>query len=413
MNPSLSLLLSGKIKTMKSVKRITLSIVAALLTLHVVAQEVKDSVPEKFVFSTLASVPASCVKDQYASGTCWSFATTSFLESELLRMTGDTFDLSEMYFVRNAYLTKAMRYVRLHGTANFGEGGQAHDVLNVIRASGMMTEKAYSGLANGQTKPAHAELESVLSAMVGALAKNPAGKLSPEWIKALSGVLDVYLGPLPQTSGYKNQTAAEFGKQISPDDYVEITSYTHHPFYSSFSLEVPDNWAGDQYYNVPLDDLISIMENALKAGYSVAWDGDVSDKGFSHQKGVALVPETSLDHMTATERSKWEKIPEKDLKLQLYQFDKPVPEKDVTAEMRQTAFDNFSATDDHLMHITGLVKDQNGNLYFRTKNSWSAESNAFGGYLNLSVPYVKMNTIAILVHRDAIPRDIRKKAGIR
>jgi bleomycin hydrolase len=388
------------------------SLIVLTLSAQPMAQTTKDSLPEKFVFTKAIELKATPVKDQSASGTCWSYATTSFLESELLRTTKDTFDLSEMFFVRQAYLAKATQYVRLHGTANFGEGGQAHDVMNVIRHQGMMPEAAFTGLANGQTKPAHAELEAVLAAIVGAVVKNPGGKLSPEWSKAIAGVLDVYMGNIPSTFGTPGTTASEFAQKIKPDEYVEITSYSHHPYYASFPLEIPDNWSGGFYYNVPLDELTQIVDYALSKGYTVAWDGDVSDKGFSHRNGVAIVPEVNLENITATERGKWEKLTEKERKAQFYTFEKPVPEKTVTAEMRQAAFDNFSATDDHLMHITGTVTDQNGKRYFCTKNSWAADSNSNGGYLNISESYFRMNTIAIMVHKDAIPGDIRRKLGI-
>lgn len=396
-----------------SLKSISASFLLLAVSFQISAQAPKDSLPEKYVFTARITLPATPVKDQSATGTCWSYATTSFIESELLRLTKDTFDLSEMYFVRKAYETKALNYVRLHGTANFGQGGQAHDVMNVIRRYGMATEEAYSGLANGQTKPSHAELEAVLTAMVGAIAKNPAGKLSPEWMNAISGVLDVYLGKVPSSFGKTNTTPSEFAKKINPDDYIEITSYSHHPYYTQFALEIPDNWSGDQYYNVQPDELIQIMDYALGKGYTVAWDGDVSDKGFSHKNGVAIVPEVSIENMAATERSKWEKLTEKERRAQFYTFGKPVPEKNISPEMRQAAFDNYLATDDHLMHVTGSVTDQNGKRYFRSKNSWAAESNSDGGYLNMSESYVRLNTIAIMVHKDALPKEIRKKLAIR
>lgn len=384
-----------------------------LFSLQLKAQSQKDSLPENFVFTKVIDLPATSVKDQSASGTCWSYATTSFIESELIRTTKDTFDLSEMFFARKAYEAKAIHYVRLHGTANFGEGGQAHDVLNVIRKYGMLTDAAYSGLSNGQTKPVHAEMDALLKAMVEVISKNPAGKLSPEWINAVSGVLDVYLGKVPATFGPSNITPLEFAQKFNPDDYIEITSYTHHPYYSAFTLEIPDNWSGATYYNVPLNELIQVMDNALSNGFTIDWDGDVSDKGFSHKSGIAIIPEINIDNLAATERGKWEKLTEKERKAQFYSFTKPVPEKKITPEIRQAAFDNYSATDDHLMHITGTVTDQNGNRYFRTKNSWGADSNSDGGYLNISEPYVRLNTIAIMVHKDAVPKEIRKKLGIK
>lgn len=380
--------------------------IAVFLPLLLPAQEKDTTNPEKYIFTDVVRISATPVKDQYSSGTCWSFATTSFIESELARLTHDTLDLSEMYFVRRCYEQKARNYVRRQGTSNFGEGGQAHDVLNVIATDGMMTEAQYSGLANGQTKPVHAEMEAVLKAMVDALVKNPNGKLTPEWFKAINAVLDVYLGPLPVNE------ATVSSPKLNPADYVEITSYTHHPFYKPFILEIPDNWSNSSYYNVPVDDLIAIMNNALENGYTVAWDGDVSDKGFSHKNGVAIVPDVTLESATGTERSKWESIPEKERQKQFYTFDKPVPQKKVTQEMRQAAFDNYSATDDHLMHITGMVRDQEGTRYYITKNSWAAGSNSTGGYLNMSESYVRLNTIAIMVHKNAIPKEIHKKLGL-
>ena len=389
------------------------SILVFAFGFQIYAQKAKDTLTEKYVFTKVIDLPATSVKDQSATGTCWSYATTSFIESELLRTTKDTFDLSEMFSARKAYEAKAINYVRLHGLANFAEGGQAHDVMNVIRKYGMLTEAAYSGLSNGQIKPNHREMDALLLAMVGAIAKNPAGKLSPEWSNTISSVLDVYLGKVPATFGKANTNAVEFGKKINPDDYVEITSYTHHPYYSTFVLEIPDNWSDGSYYNVPPDEMIRIMDYALSKGYTIDWDGDVSDKGFSHKNGLAIVQETNIENMSGTERSKWESLSEKDRKAQLYTFDKPVPEKIITTEMRQAAFDNLSATDDHLMHITGTVTDQNGKRYFRTKNSWAAESNNYGGYLNMSEAYIRLNTISIMVHKDAIPKEIGKKLGIK
>lgn len=381
----------------------TLSIIA------VKAQNIDSTTNEKFRFTDKISLQASPVKDQYSSGTCWSYAAVSFLESELLRKTGTTYDLSEMFFARKAYEAKAIQYVRMHGKANFGQGGQAHDVMNTVTKYGLVTEQDYNGLANGQKKPEHSELEAVLTAVVEAISKNPNGKLSPEWPKVISSILDVYMGSFPEESSIKNPIS----QYIDAYDYVEITSYLHHPYYSSFSLEIPDNWSGGVYYNIPLEELIEVMDFSLENGYTICWDGDVSDKGFSHQKGLALLPETNLENLPPTEQSKWEKVNEKDRKQQLYAFEKPVTERTITPEIRQEAFNNYTSTDDHLMHITGTVLDQNGKRYFKVKNSWSAESNKLGGYLYMSETYCRQNTVAIMVHKDAIPKSINKKLNIR
>ncbi len=399
----------------------TIAVLSSLVFLLLVhpnlpAQDTDTIKSGKYTFTRIRELAATSVKDQSASGTCWSFATTSFLESEILRLTKDTLDLSEMYFVRKCYEEKADHYIRFHGTGNFGEGGQAHDVLNVVHEYGMVNNTDYTGLANGQIKPDHSELEAMLKAMLDVLVKNPAGKLSPGWRTAFNAVLDVYLGKLPENMSWKGQpvSPSEFRdiNSINANDYIEITSYLHHPFYSKFILEIPDNWAMGEYYNLPLDEFMHVINNSLENGFTVAWDGDVSDKGFSHKNGMAIVPDVSLTDATGTDRNRWEKLTDVERGHQFYSFDKVVPEKNITQEMRQAAFDNYSSTDDHLMHITGYDNDQNGKRYYTTKNSWSSESNEIGGYLCLSVAYVKLNTIAIMIHKDALPNDIRKKLKI-
>jgi bleomycin hydrolase len=323
-------------------------------------------------------------------------------------------DLSEMFYVRNAYQKKSERYVRMHGSSNFGPCGQAHDVMNIIATHGLVPENDYPGLLKGETQHVHGELDAGLQGYLDAVVRVKSGKLSQVWPEAVSALLDTYLGKLPEKLSVKgNPTPLEYAKSegFNPDDYVEITSYTHHPFYTAFALEIPDNWSNDTYYNVPMDDLYRIMLFALDKGYSFCWDGDVSERGFSHGKGVAIVPEKNIESLEGTERSRWEKLSDKDKQAELYSFDKPGYEKIITPEMRQQAFDIHQATDDHLMHITGLVTDQNGTNYFITKNSWADNSNDKGGYLNMSEAYVKLNTLAILVHKNAVPADIRKKAG--
>ncbi|MFA8435938.1 MAG: aminopeptidase C [Marinifilaceae bacterium] len=378
----------------------------------------KKKEDEGYKFTMVADVPTTSVKDQQSTGTCWAFATTSFIETELLRMGKGDIDLSEMYTVRFAYDQKAMRYFRLHGKGNYSEGGQAHDVLNVIRIYGMAPESVYSGNQYESDIHIHREMVGETKGMLDAVIKNRNRKVTPVWNKALNGVLDVYLGKAPEKFTYKGKeyTPVSFAKEgmgFNTDDYVELTSYSHHPFYTQFDLEIPDNWSHDLYYNLPIDELMEVMDNALKNGYSVAWDGDVSEKGFSHRNGLAILPEKNTKDMSGAEIAKWEKMSSKEKNAELYNFKKPGVEKKVDQALRQETFNNYKTTDDHLMHLTGIVKDQNGTIYYKTKNSWATDSNDFGGYLNMSESYVRLKTVAIMVHKDAIPAALKEKLGIR
>ena len=368
------------------------------------AKNKKKAGAEGFQFDTIAMIKTTPVKSQYKSGTCWSYATTSFVETEILRIDGRELDLSEMYFVNYAYRAKAESFIQLHGLANFGPGGQAHDVMDVIRQHGIATQKAYPALVKGYDKDVHFEMDAGLAGFLKAVAKKPDGQLSEAWKDGFIALLNSYLGTPPQ---------ADVTTKFNPDDYVELTSYTHHPFYKPFRLEVPDNWSfNPNYYNVPIDELMAIMDYALKNNYSVCWDGDVSDPGFSHKNALAILPETKVENLQGSEQSRWENMSPEELKKNMFSFKEPVPEENVTQAMRQTAFERQEATDDHLMHLVGLVKDQNGTLYYVTKNSWDSNSNDNGGYLNMSEAYVRLNTIAIMVHKDAIPKNIREKLGL-
>jgi len=377
----------------------TLVMVVAF-TINLFAQ-VNDTVNE-FQFEVLKEVKTTSVKNQYRSGTCWAFATLSFLESEILRIKGEEYDLSEMFIVKHTYPVKAVNYVRYHGNTVFGAGGQAHDATDVIREYGIVPEIAYDGMEIDEDKHNHGEMDAVLKAIVEAVSKNRGGKVTPVWLEAFEAVLEAYLGEEPKSFEYKAKTYTPKDFQIkvgiNPDDYVEITSFIHHPFYSQFRLEIPDNWTHDDYYNVPVDDLLEVMKNALENGYSIAWDGDVSEKNFSFKNGVAIIPAKEYSDKSDEEKSSI--------------YKKPESEKDITEEMRQETFDNFQTTDDHLMHIVALVKDQNGTYYFKTKNSWSEEANEYGGYIYISEAYVRLKTIAIMVHKDAIPKSIAKKFSL-
>ncbi len=383
----------------------------ALVTLGILnltAQETKAR--SGYKFETVADVKVTPVKNQASTGTCWCFATTSFLEAELLRTHNKSYDLSEMFTVHNAYLDKGMRYFRFQGANTFGQGGQAHDVINMIEKYGIVPESVYGGLNYGTTSHSHGEMVSGLKGYLDAI--NKSRGLTIAWPDAYKAILETYLGKAPEKFTYegKEYTPKSFASAIgiNPKDYIELTSYQAYPFYEQVELEIPDNWSHDRYYNVPLDDLMAIMNNALKNGYTVAWDGDVSEKGFSHGNGLAILPTDQPENMSSTDRARFEKI----TPAQMYSFVSPVPEMKVTDADRQETFNNRQTSDDHLMHLTGILKDQNGTLYYKTKNSWGTERNPFGGYLYMSEPYCRMKTVAILVHKDAIPQAIKTKLGL-
>jgi bleomycin hydrolase len=371
----------------------------------------QDKQDEK-TFTTLIEVKTTPVKNQQSTGTCWSFAATSFIETELIRMRGEELDLSEMYFVREAYTQKAKRYFRLHGKGNYSEGGQAHDVINIVKTHGFIPEASYSGNNYEGDFHIHREMVKSTKAMMDEIVKNPNKKITPVWFASVNGVLDTYMGKLPETFKYKDNdfSPLSFSKELGfkAEDYIELTSYTHHPFYKKINLEIPDNWSDDMYYNLPIDDLMEVITYALNNGFSVCWDGDVSEKGFSHKKGYAELPTVIETDMSNSEISKWEDGVENKTQVSNEKTTEPM----VTQEMRQKTFDNFETTDDHLMHLTGIVKDQNGTIFYKTKNSWANDSNNYGGFLNMSDAYVRLKTVAIMIHKDALPKQIKKKLGL-
>jgi len=397
-----------------------LSVIALSLTLCVqgsaFAKKKKTDAPEGFKFTTVADVPTTEVRDQQSTGTCWAFAGTSFIETELIRLGAGNIDLSEMFTVRHAYSQKALRYFRLHGKGNYSEGGQGHDVINVVKDFGFLPESAYSGNEYKSDYHIHQEMVKSTKAMLDQIVKNPNRKITPVWKQSVNGVLDTYMGAAPEKFELdgKSITPVEYMNKtgFNANDYVEITSYSHHPYYKEFNLEIPDNWSHDLYYNLPIDELMSVIDNALTTGYSVCWDGDVSEKGFSHRKGIAILPIVDKKEMTGSEIDKWDAMSSKEQKAALYNFDKPRTEVTVDQALRQATFDNYKTTDDHLMHLTGIVKDQNGTRYYKTKNSWAKTSNKSGGYLNMSESFIRLKTVAILVHKDAIPSAIKAKMGL-
>lgn len=376
----------------------------------------EDGKSEGYKFTTVKDIPATKVKNQYRSGTCWSFSGIGMLEAELLRMGKGEISLSDMYIVRCAYASKAERYVRFHGKVNFGGGGAFHDVLNVIREQGITPESVYTGLKYGEGKHVHGEIDEVLKAFVDAIIKNENKKITPVWLDGFNGLLDAYFGKIPENFEYngKKYTPKSFASEmgINPDDYIPITSFSHHPFYKKFVMELPDNWAHENVYNVTLDDMWQIVVYAVNNGYTVGWATDVSEKGFSWNKGIAVVPEMKIEELSGSEKAKWEKLTEKERNEQLYKLDKPGKEMVITQEIRQKAFDNYQTEDDHGMLITGLAKDQNGTDYLKVKNSWSDENHVYNGYLYASKSFFLYKTTNIMLHKNAIPKDIAKKLGL-
>lgn len=380
-----------------------------------IAQE--ESADTVLIYKAIYEVEVTPVKDQSRSGTCWAFGAISFVEAEILRESGKACDLSEMFPVRYSYPPKAMRYVRLQGNYVFGAGGQAHDVINVINNYGMIPENEYTGFKPGEESHNHGEMDAVLKGFLSGVVKKRSGKISSIWPQAFDAILDVYLGKVPENFIYEEieYSPVSFAKYtgFDPDQYIEITSYNNYDYYKPIILEVPDNWSNDIYYNVPLDDLMKVMEYSFEKGYSIVWDGDVSDKGFSHKNGIAIVPDAKEEDMGQTERERWEKLNSSEKNEELYVFDRPVIQKHIDQGIRQQAFDNQTSTDDHLMHLTALIEDQKGTKYYRTKNSWNSNSNEMGGYLNMSEAYIRLKTIAIMVNKDGIPKDIAKKLGLK
>lgn len=369
-----------------------------------------------YQFTKEVRLPYTEVKDQNRTGTCWSFATTSFIESELLRMGKPSVDLSEMFFVKEAYLQKAVSFIRRNGTANFSEGGQAHDVLNTIKVKGMVPETVFPGLNYGEKEHVHAELTAGMTAYLGAIVKNPNKQLSTAWFPGFKGILDAYLGQDVNSFSYngKSYTPTTFrdANGFNPDDYVELTSFSSYPYNTKVTLEIPDNWSNAQYYNLPISDIIKVIENAIAKGYTVCWDGDVGNTGFSHGKGLAVVPDESQKEVAGLEMAKWSSLANGDKKKALFNGNSPIIEKNITDADRVIAFDNTTLTDDHLMHLVGLAKDQTGATFYIIKNSWAKDSNSWGGLFYMSQPYVKRYTVAIMIHKNALPSDVKKTLGL-
>lgn len=366
-----------------------------------------------FKFTTVKANPITSIKDQASSGTCWCFSAISFLESEMIRQgcKDEDLDLSEMFVVSNAYLDKAIKYVRVDGHLNYNQGSSCGDVIHVLKDHGIVPDEVMRGLNYGTTKHAHSEIVAVLRGFMDAIVKVPNKTLSPVWPEAIKGILAAYFGEIPETFTYK-------GKQYTPksyleslpinlDEYVHFTSWTHIPYYEEHPVEVADNWRWDSAYNVPLDDLMSIFDNAINKGYTIAWGADVSEDGFTRD-GVALAMDTEAVNAPGSDQAHWLGT----LPNGRRTINGPVSEVKVTPELRQKGYEEKTTTDDHGMHVYGIAKDANGNKYYMVKNSWGV-TGKYDGTWYASEAFVAYKTMDIIVHKDAVPKDIQKKIGIK
>lgn len=397
-------------------KKILTLAVAAMLATGAMAQETETK-NNKPVFTTIKALPITSIKDQSRSGTCWAYSTLSFFESEILKASGKNLDLCEMFIANKDYMERAILTVRMHGDSQFAQGGSAADVLEIIKRYGICPETAMPlpGTMQGDSLANFNEFFDVMSPFVNAISKSKAKKISNQWRVALQGIIDSYLGKCPEKFVYegKTYTPKQFSESlgINWNDYVSITSYTHHPFYTSFPVEVQDNWRWDRSYNVPMDEMMRIIDNALDNGYTIAWGGDVSEDGFT-RKGLGIAYDTkAVQGLAGSDAARWLKLSSTEKNNKLDSLGVNAPEIVPTQQMRQDGFDNWELTDDHGMHIYGLAKDQNGKEYYMVKNSWG-EYGDYKGTWYMTKAYVAAKTMDYLVNKNAIPKDIRKKLGI-
>ena len=399
-------------------KLMTLALLA-FIAVGAQAEEKKDSVNKnKPVFTVIKENPITSIKDQNRSGTCWDYSTLSFFESEILKKSGKTYDLCESFVANKTYMDRAIQVVRLHGDCQFAQGGSAYDVHYVLQHYGICPQDAmpFPGSLYGDSLNNFNEFFSVLEPYVAGISKSSSKKLSNAWKVGLQGILDAYLGKCPEEFVYegKKYTPMTFAQSLGLDwnDYVSITSYTHHPFYTSFAVEVQDNWRWDHSYNVPMDEMMRIIDNALDHDYTIAWGGDVSDDGFTRQGlGILYDLKAGGESLTGSDQAKWLKLKPTERKSLAEELGVNAPEAKPTQEQRQIDFDNWTLTDDHGMHIYGLAKDQNGREYYIVKNSWGP-TGEYKGTWYMTKAFIAARTMDFLVNKNAIPSDIRKKLGI-
>ena len=412
--------------------RIILAVVSVLSGTTVFGQPVRPAVEfPDYQFTVVKENPITSIKNQNRSGTCWCFSALAFVESEVIRINGITDkaqypDFSEMYVVSKSYFERGVKYVRMDGILGFSAGSEADDALHVIRDYGLVPQSAMSGMNYGTELPVQGEMDAVLKGFIDAATKNPNRKLTTAWKRAFQGILDAYLGACPEefTVDGKEYTPASYrdALKFNPDDYVSLSSFTHHPFYTKFAIEVCDNWRGDEAYNVPIDEFMSVLEDAVMNGYTVAWGSDVSEPGFT-RNGMAVLVNTEVKQTAGSDQERWvgpaapdakpaAKPSKKDAKKDVKPAVPEPVEFVVTQESRQEEFDNKQTTDDHGMQIFGIAKDQNGKKYFMVKNSWG-ETGKYKGIWYATESFVKGKSLDILVHKDALPQALKDKLGIK
>ena len=395
-------------------KILTLALLALLATGANAAKPKKAARSNKPVFTTIKENPITSIKDQNRSGTCWDYSTLSYFESEILKATGKTYDLCEAFVANKTYMDRAVQVVRLHGDCQFAQGGSAYDVLHVLKNQGICPEDAmpFPGSLYGDSLNNFNEFFGQLEPYVAGIAKSTANKISSQWKVGLQGILDAYLGQCPEKFTYegKEYTPKSFAASLGLnfDDYVTITSYSHHPYYTQYAVEVQDNWRNPLSWNLPMEDMARILENAVMNGYTVAWGGDVSEPGFT-RKGLAYFVDTKkAEGLSGSDMARWLKLsPAKRTNL-IDSLGCKVPELEPTAELRQQRFDNWELTDDHGMLIFGIAKDQHGKEYYMVKNSWG-ETGDYKGIWYMTKNYIVANTMDFMVNKNAIPADILQK----
>lgn len=389
-------------------KKLTLIAAAFIISMSLFSQE------KAYEFTVVKENPITSIKDQANTGTCWSFSGLSMIESELLRMGKGTFDLSEMYIVRRNYEDKAEKYARTHGHLNFSPGGSFADVVETLDKYGLVPDEEYTGLVHGQDRHNHGEMDKALSGYIKGIVNG--NSISNIWSIGYNSVLDAYLGAKPETFTYngKEYTPQSFRDflGIKQSDYVSITSFTHYPFYIQFPIEVPDNWRWADSHNLPMDEMISNIDNALMNGYTVAWATDVSEAGFSRQ-GIAIVPDENAAENAGTDQARWLGLSDRERMSSVASKigNELLKEKEITQEMRQVAYDNWQTTDDHGMHIYGIAKDQNGNKYYMVKNSWG-KTGPYEGIWYASEAFVKYKTLSIVLNKAGLEKETAKKLGL-